>query len=50
MRNPIIPIHLIDHKGEIWASGEFTQPKINQILKSYKAIGITLSMRKGLSL
>ena len=42
-RNPKIPARLVDSSGFIWASGEFSVPRIKQLTKVYHSAGIEVS-------
>ena len=43
MRNPKIPTTLRDDSGFIWASGEFSIPKIQKLTRVYHSAGIEVS-------
>ena len=43
MRNPKVPTTLRDSSGEIWASGEFSLPKIKKLTKLYHSVGIEVT-------
>ena len=49
MRNPKIPARLIDGSGFIWASGEFSLPKIRKLIKVYHSAGIEVSPYVGVN-